>query len=321
MRRVYSIVIIALATCVFTPSLARAGSGLYLSSELGANFAAGPDLDESDNDRGSACDEFINPLFADTPSCTDPAGRGDSWMSAFDSAEGILAGAAAGYSLRDRFPNHFLGRFRLELEYFYRASEYDQKADIMSGAAGGGSIADKLAGEVVQAEDRIGSIASHNLFGNLYFDFFNSSRFTPYIGFGVGVGFTDMEYGALWARNRRVRDDDGNLLITTGEGLSNAEQIRQNLAGTATSEQTDLSDSLFGYQVLFGVDYALTEALSLGVKGRWVNFDTFRDRGNWDRLRGHKSQLRLDGSEPVSYSVETDDIEMFGVSVNLKYHF
>lgn len=93
------------------------------------------------------------------------------------------------------------------------------------------------------------------------------------------------------------------------------------MAGTVTSEQADLSDTLFGYQVLFGVDYALTESLSLGVKGRWVNFDDFKDSSPWDRLRSHDSQLRLDGSEPVLHHIPTDDIEMFGVSLNLKYHF
>ncbi len=73
---------------------------------------------------------------------------------------------------------------------------------------------------------------------------------------------------------------------TAGQGLSNAAQIRRSIAGAVTSEQSTLIDTLFGYQVLFGLDYALTESLSLGVKGRWVNFGTFQDRGgSWDRLR------------------------------------
>ena len=314
------ILICLIATYQSSSRLALAGSGFYLSGELGANFAVGPDLDESDNDRASACDEYINPMYANNPLCTDPAGRGDSWMSKFDSAEGILAGAAAGYSLRKTFPDRLLGRFRIESEYFYRDSEYDQTTDIISGDGGGGSIADKLGGEIARAENRIGSITSHSLFANLYVDLFNDSHFTPYVGLGIGVGFTDVDYGSLWARNLRVRDDEGNLLIRTGQGWDNAEQIRQNLAGTTTSEQTVLTDNLFGHQLLFGVDYALTQSVSFGVKGRWVRFETFRDSGSWDRLRSHDSNLRLDGSEPVVYQVETKDIEFFGLSVNLKYH-
>ena len=302
---------VAAAVGLLVPGFARAG--FYLSGDIGANFASGSDLEGRDNDRGSVCDEFINPLFADVPGCTDPIRRGDSWMSRFDGTVGILAGAAAGYSLQDRFPDHLLGRFRLEVEYFYRNSEYDQKADIRFGS--GASVAAHQNGELVLAEDRLGSIAGHNLFGNLYFDFFNTSRLTPYVGFGVGVGFTNVDYGTLGALNTDP------ARITSGADLSNADQIRRNLAGTVVSEQTNLDDTLFGYQVLFGVDYALTEALSLGVKGRWVAFDTFRDGGGWDRLRSHESQLRLDGSEPVAYKIKLDDIELFGVSLNLKYHF
>ena len=71
----------------------------------------------------------------------------------------------------------------------------------------GRASGDKLSKEIITATDRIGSITSHNLFGNLYFDFLNSSRFTPYVGLGVGAGFTDMDYGYLWARNPQPRRD------------------------------------------------------------------------------------------------------------------
>ena len=186
---------------------AQAGSGLYLSSELGANFAPNLDTLGTSNDRASACDEFINPMFAtvtQTPgyenyNCTGPnRGATGDWENTLDGAEGILAGVAVGYGLRETYPDHFLGRFRFEVEYFYRDTEYDQTADIPSAA---GESGDKLAQEILTATDRIGSVTSHNLFGNLYVDFPNSSRFTPYVGVGVGVGFTDMDYGSLWARN------------------------------------------------------------------------------------------------------------------------
>ena len=31
----------------------------------------------------------------------------------------------------------------------------------------------------------------------MFYDFSNTSRFTPYIGIGGGVGFTGMEYGSV----------------------------------------------------------------------------------------------------------------------------
>ena len=192
-------------------------------------------------------------------------------------------------------------------------AEYNQTSDV---PGAGGASGDKLSQEIITATDRIGSITSHNLFGNLYFDFLNSSRFTPYVGLGVGAGFTDMDYGYLWARNPNPD------AIATGAGLPNKDEIRRNLAGSASTHATKLSDALFGYQVLFGLDYALTESVTLGVKGRWVNFDSFSD-GYVDPalLRSHPSNLRRDLSEPVSGGLKTDDMGMFGVSVNLKYHF
>ena len=177
-------------------------------------------------------------------------------------------------------------------------------------------VATRLSQELVIGMDRIGNVTSHNLFANLFYDFANTSRFTPYIGFGGGIGMTDMEYGSLWARNPDASK------IKTGENLSNEDQIRRNLAGTASVAQLMLSDTLFGFQVLFGVDYAVTDAMSLGLKGRWVRFQSFQDEGVvWDPLRGHAPNLRKDGSEPVSGGLETDDLQFFGVSVNLKYHF
>lgn len=105
-------------------------------------------------------------------------------------------------------------------------------------------------------------------------------------------------------------------------GLPNVTEIRNNLAGRVTVAQATLSDTLFGFPVLFGVDYALTEATSLGIKGRWVNFDSFRDGSVVPNpLRNHVPNLRRDGSEPVSGGIKTDDVEFFGVSVNVKYWF
>ena len=301
----------AVGGLLLAPDLARAQ--FYLSGLVGADFdlASGPNVEGRDDDRGAVCDEFINPSFSDVPGCTDPVRRGDSWMNTFDGAVGILAGAAAGYSLRDRFPDRLPGRFRLELEYFHRDSAYDRDSDVQFGS--GASFAAHRTGELL-AEDRLVGIAGRNVFGNLYFDFSNAGRFMPWAGLGAGVGFTDVEYEMSGLHGDAAR-------ITSGAGLPNADQIRRNLAGTVYSEQAGLHDTVFGYQVLFGVDYALAESVSLGVKGRWVDFDTFRDGGTWDRLRSHESQLRLDGSEPVAYEIELDGIESFGVSLHLTYHF
>lgn len=332
MKRYLSpLLMLVLAIFMMAPGWAQAGSGFYISSDIGLNVASGIDTTGFSNDRSSVCDEYINPMFRDvygTPgytsesvNCISPnRGATGNWQNQFDSATGILAGAAIGYSFAKQNPGGPLGGLRVELEYFYRQSNYDETSTV-----GGydcvppilNESIQKVCDEISQATDRIDSMSSHNIFGNVYYDFANTSRFTPYIGIGGGVGVTNMEYGSVWARH----NDPAN--IDTGAGLPNADEIRQNLAGTVSVAQATLSDTLYGLQILFGVDYAVTEAMSLGLKGRWVRFGSF-ENGNdavWDPLRSHVPNIRRDGSEPVAGGIRTDNIQFFGISLNMKYHF
>ena len=319
MNKYFSSISVAWVLTAWMAGSVQAG-GLYVSGELGMNFGKSLDTDGHDTDRPSVCDEYINPMFAtvtQTPgyedyNCTGPNRGSDSvWENDFGSAEGVLFGTALGYYIGG-------SRFRVEVEYFYRNIDYDKASEI---TVGGGQVLSKVVQEIVRAEERVGDLDSHNVFANLYMDFANSSRFTPYVGFGVGAGFTGLEYNGVFARDLEpARITTGNA-PEGGQALPNAAQIQANLAGTTTTESEELRDTLFGYQVIVGVDYALTESLLLGVKARWVNFDSFSDKDEWDQLRSHPSDLRTDGGETVVYDIRSDDIEMFGVSLNLKYQF
>ena len=137
---------------------------------------------------------------------------------------------------------------RTEVEYFYRATAYDQTVVVPGLSAGSDSVtADKLNQELQTTTDYLGRVTSHTLFGNLYWDVRTRSRLTPYVGVGVGIGSTAVAYGSLWSRNANP------TAITTGEGLPNVDDIRQNLAATTSSFQGILSDRLVSQQVLVGV--------------------------------------------------------------------
>ena len=308
-RWVVGICAVALSgtAAVPSPAAAQSAAGFYLSQEVGLNLAPGVDLLGNSNDRASRCDEFINPRYAEVPGCTDPnRGSGAGWRTAYDGASGLLAGVAAGY--------RFGGRLRVEAEWFHRESEYDQTAPVTSAT---GDTLGKLGGEIQRADNRIGSISSHNLFANLYVDFPSRSRLTPYVGVGGGVGLAELDYGDLWARN------PDPAAIATAAGLPNEAEIRRNLAATTSSTQVELDDRLPAYQVLGGVDYALSDALSLGVKVRWVRFGRFLAEGiEWERLRSHPSELRLDGSEPVTFRIRTAGALSFvAASLAMRYAF
>ncbi len=322
MKRVHLLLIPFVAMSVFAPGSAH-GQGLYFGFEMGINFAPEMNTTGSSNDRASVCDEYINPMYAavtqtagyEDYNCTGSnRGFGAGWDNKFNSASGILSGFVLGIEIGEDNPDGMKVRLRPEFEYFYRAVQYNQTADVPFAT---GATGDKLRQEIQKATGRIGTLTGHNLFGNLYLDFTNMTRVTTYIGLGMGVGFTRMEYSSVWARNADP------TAISTGEGLPNAEEIRRNLAATASVGESLLSDTLFGYQVLFGADYELTESVSLGVKGRWGNFSSF-DGGEeavvWDPLRSHAPNVRRNGSEPVAGTFMTDDVKLFGFSLSLKCH-
>ena len=172
---------------------------------------------------------------------------------------------------------------------------------------------------------------------------------------GVGIGSTAVAYGSLWSRNANP------TAITTGEGLPNVrpDDIRQpsNLAATTSSFQGILSDKLVSQQVLrddrlqseafvqlthqnqagvggdarpllVGVNYALTEGLSVGVKGRWVHGAAFESD---DALVAATTGIRcvvtfpicaaMGASEPVSGQLLTDASTLWDVGLSLTYHF
>ena len=271
------------------------------------------------------CDEFINPQYAtvtqtaeyEAYNCTGPDRR-DDWVNQFARATGLQTSWVLGYRFGADASGPRWRHVRTEVEYFYRATAYDQTVAVPGLSAGSGSVtADKLNQELQTATDYLGRVTAHTLFANLYWDVRTRSRLTPYVGVGVGIGSTAVAYGSLWSRNANP------TAITTGEGLPNVDDIRQNLAATTSSFQGVLSDRLVSQQMLVGVHYALTDDLAVGVKGRWVHSAAFEsdDAIVWDPLRSHVPNLRRDGSEPVSGQLLTDASTLWDVGLSLTYHF
>ena len=65
--------------------------------------------------------------------------------------------------------------------------------------------------------------------------------------------------------------------------------MNEQLAGALTYDRARMSDTLFGYQVLAGVDYQVSEPVTIGLKFRWADFGEFEDESEYTRLRGHAS--------------------------------
>ncbi len=141
---------------------------------------------------------------------TDSTVPGVTVNTEFDT--GLALGAALGYDFN---------RFRVEGEIAY------QKNDI-----------DKIDSPGVIL-DATGDAVALSFLINGYYDFINSSAFTPYIS--AGMGFAQVEF---------------NNLDISSLGFSGSND----------------EDTVFAYQIGIGVGYAVTEKVTIDVKYRY--FDT-----------------------------------------------
>ena len=303
---------------VFSSGQAWAKDGLYIGMDVGV--AVAPDMDVqtgglddwSSTGADTRCDATINPgLQVEASHCT---GEPQTWLAkeSFDGGSGILAGLAVGYRL---------GSFRVEGEYFYRGATYGSTAEPYfpndnwrpsdSREYGGGGAMQEYGGGV---EDAVDNLMSHNFFANLYYDYRSDSKFTPYAGFGIGFAQVSVQYRTRW---HRTRNADDIKVFKTAEGTA----LNQKLAGALSHDEATMSDTLFGYQALAGVDYQVSEPLTIGLKFRYAMFGEFEDESQYTRLRGHDPVVGNPPTTPATYYISTDDIQFWGVSLNMKYQF
>ena len=286
---------------------------LYISTELGIGIGNSLDTDASDTDFGTLCDQHLNNPADNNHFASGVCSSETSiWNNSFDGSTGIIAGVALGISTD-------FGA-RIEAEYSYFGAQYDT---ISSVGGGGQDIADKANEELVRSDERIGAINIDSLFVNVYYDLPVSGQFRPYIGGGVGFGMAKVEFDAVWARNINadvITTADDAEYLGSGNEDEDRQALHERIAGTTTTANHTLEDTVFGYQAIVGVDYMLTDSTSVGVKGRWVRYNKFSGTNKWDQLRGHAPN-NAPGTNPVKYTIETDDLSAFGVSLTMKYAF
>ncbi|MDD9996442.1 MAG: outer membrane beta-barrel protein [Rhodospirillaceae bacterium] len=296
---VASLVLAAGAMSLGCVTNAAAQPNRYIEMGLGMNAAPPLVAHGSDNDWSTKCDLIINPLGLETGGECDSAPPRTSWTNAFGRGNGFGAGMAIGYDW---------GAVRLELEYLYRSTAYDDRSDtdIFDDVT-----LDKREQEIEQAYGEIDDLRTHGAFVNVYYDFGPStSSWTPYVGVGVGGERATLDYRSVWKRN-----DDPERISTFMDPL-----LRAKVAGTTTIGNARVSDTTLGYQLLAGVDYRLGEQSTLGIKLRWVDFDAFESGETlWSQLRSHESSVGR--TDDIRYSVTTDNNGYWGLGVSLKYLF
>ena len=313
--------VLVMLILIVPPSQVLAKDGFYIGGELGLAVAPEMDLKGNDNDYGTLCDKHINPTgfqttenpggLASPTDCSNvPTERQTVWFhNGIDGGTGLLAGVSLGYRM---------GSFRVEGEYFYRGTTYDSTAS--STIINDEETTRKAEQELDRFDGAVDDVLSHNFFANLYYDYQSDSKFTPYVGVGVGFARVSLDYFTVWRRKVDYSDINTFKDTVSGEDSHTASDLNRVLAGTTTIGRGKLSDTMFGYQIIAGVDYWVSEPVSIGLKFRWADFSEFEDGREWDQLRSHPS-TNLRPGDPVRYIMSTDDIQFWGVSLNMKYQF
>ena len=282
-----------------------ARQGLYFGADIGVSVPNDLESTRKNNGIPTNCDQWLG---ADTlndettvplplEQCSPRALP--SSPNSFDLGTGILAGVNLGYALHD---------FRFEAEYF-RREQSGERLDL-------NVPGDPKQEQFSERSEKISDFRADNFFANVYYDFHNvlSAKFTPYLGVGLGLMRVQTDYSAT-----SIRINDGNELNRLGHN--------RYAAGTPSLANEVLSDTLFGYQWIAGLDYAWSERFSVGLKFRYGDaFGDFEDGDNaWKPLRGHASTVGPPGTPghnlPIRYGIQAGDLSFWGISLNFKYYF
>ncbi|MDE0145130.1 MAG: outer membrane beta-barrel protein [Nitrospira sp.] len=279
--------------------------GFYFGADVGISVPNDLESTRTNNGIGTNCDQWLEgdtlndgtmvplPLEQCSPSALPKR------ATKFDLGTGLLAGVNLGYAFHD---------FRLEAEYFRREQSGERSALNVPG--------DPKQAEFVERSEKISDFRADNFFANVYYDFHHvlSPNLTPYVGVGLGVMHVQMDYSGA-----SIRTNNRDTLQALGRN--------RHAAGLATLADEVLSDTLFGYQWIAGLDYAWSERFSTGLKFRYGDtFSDFEDGNNaWKTLRGHASTVGPPGTPgaalPIRYDIEAKDLSFFGISLNFKYFF
>ena len=300
-----------LVSCLLASTAAGAQDshrGAYVGLNLGLTSSAPLDSSLSAVTNPTKCDRLLydDPALAPSsaPECTDTTLRQLS-SNGFSPGLGFTGGLSAGYAF---------GRPRIEFEY--RAGTQGGDVSPLIESTTNQAVVSKALewSPASPPTESISNYRVHQVFANLYFDFPNDSRWTPFLGAGAGMARTDLRYTRRLVRktlDQGYQDVEPPLTLADRPAAA---------AGTVSLLQPDLSGRLPGFQVLGGLDYALGERTSIGLKAHWSRFGELAQDVTWSVIRSHEP-VRADGSTPFTGTVRVNSFTYWGVTLGLKYRF
>ncbi len=284
------------------------GRGFYVEVDFGLTQAAGLGSTVVAVTTPTKCDRLLyaDPAMAPNglPECTDTTPKALS-STGFSPGPGFTGGFRAGYAVDP---------LRVELEYRARTHGPDESPLIESTTNQAVVSKSSEWSTVYPPTEALTDYGAHQLFANVHHDFTNDSRWTPSVGVGAGMARTSLQY------SRRL------LRKTIGEGYQDVDppltvaDRPAAAAGTLSLLEPTVTGTVFGFQMLAGVDYAVGEGTSIGLGAHWARFGELTQGVTWTFVRSH-APVRADGVTPFSGDVTLDGLEYWAVTLGLKHRF
>ena len=275
----------ALIACLLAGTAARAqeSRGGYVGLNLGLAGSARLDSSVSAVTTPTKCDRLLydDPAMAPNgvPECMAMTPRELS-SNGFLPGLGFTGGLSTGYAF---------GGPRIELEYRAR-THGDDLSPLIESTTNQSVVSKALEWSPVSPPtESISNYRVHQVFANLYYDFANDSRWTPFLGAGAGMARTGMRYTRRLIRktlDQGYQDVEPPLTLADRPAAA---------AGTVSLLEPDLSGTLPGFQILGGVDYAVGERTSIGLNAHWARFGELTQDVVWSIIRSHEP-VRADGT-------------------------
>ena len=163
---------------------------------------------------------------------------------------------------------------------------------------------------------RLSDFSANQLFVNVHYVFDLDSKWSPFVG--AGVGFARVKARLAGSYLRRTLAEG----YVEGAGGDPAQPAEWQLAaaGTESRLEASLKDEVFGYQVLGGLERALGERASAFLMARWSGFGKVAEDEIWTVIRSH-APVQADGSTPFETEQTIDDLGGWAVTVGLRYAF
>ena len=289
-----------LSAFVWVPSAIGDGNrqGFYAGVDVGMSGASTLRSTRTHHGIPTNCDQWFEPVIIDGHRLPLPADQCQprelpSNANEFRLPGGVLAGIHVGYSGR--------GPYRLEIEYLHHRRGGDMVDLVVPG--------DPKQKEFSVREEEIGGVRTHGLFANVYYELARLGELAlrPFVGMGVGTSRIEFDYSATSIRR-------GVAALLALDPPRHPEAANQ-----ASRADANVSDWLWGYQLILGVDYPLESGRIVTGKLRHGRLlEDFLDDGHpWRPLRGHESTA-APGGAPVYYGVSVPGPSYWALSIGFR---